>query len=87
MTGARRLDNRRFASSAPGAAGVMIGPDVRGVPEIYISTLFLSHFLDFRIIFLQPLLNQSLVPFLRTMQRLLAGINPFISNSIFCLTA
>src|ERR1035441_8874334 len=51
----------------------MIGPDVRGVAEIYLGTLFLRHLPDFRIILLQPLLNQSLVPFLRTMQRLLAG--------------
>jgi hypothetical protein len=34
VTGACHLDNRRFTFFTPGAAGVMIGPDVRGVPKI-----------------------------------------------------
>jgi hypothetical protein len=47
------------------------GSDLRGVAEIYLRTLFLSHFFDFRIIHLP--LFQSLVAFERTLQWRLSG--------------
>lgn len=51
----------------------MVRPDLGGVGKIYPSPLVLGYLLDFRIGWRvrrikTPLLNQSLVPFLRTMQ-------------------
>jgi hypothetical protein len=39
VTGACGFNNGRFTFFTPGAAGVMIGPDLRGVAEIYLIPL------------------------------------------------
>ncbi|HTR14588.1 MAG TPA: hypothetical protein VMI72_15390, partial [Roseiarcus sp.] len=46
VAGAGCFDDRRFSSSAPCAARVMIGTYVSSVAEIYLGPLFPSHRLD-----------------------------------------
>jgi hypothetical protein len=72
MWGARCCDDRRFSSFTPAVPRVVIGTYVSRIAEIYLG-LFFMHYLDFRIILLEPPLHQSLVAFDRTAQWLLAG--------------
>ena len=73
VAGSGFLDDRRFASSAPSPAGVMIRAGMRCVAEIDFGFLPLRQGLDLRVLFLQPLLDQSLVALQGAMQRPLAG--------------
>src|ERR1700719_1537018 len=73
MARARRFHDRRFALLAPAAPRVMIRAHVGGIAKENLRFFPLRQRLDPRIFLLEPLLDQSLVALLRTIQRLLAG--------------
>src|ERR1019366_10213687 len=73
MTCARSHDDRRFALLAPTPPCVMIRAHVGGIPKEDVRFFPLRKGFDLRVFLLEPLLYQSLVALLRTVQRLLAG--------------
>src|SRR5271154_2706414 len=73
MASPRGFDNRRFAPLAPGAPGVMIRAHMSRIAEENLRFFPLRNGFDLRVFLLEPLPHQSLVAFLRSVQRLLAG--------------
>src|SRR5271156_3912867 len=73
MASPRGFDNRRFAPLAPGAPGVMIRAHMSRIAEENLCFFPLRNGFDLRVFLLEPLPHQSLVAFLRSVQRLLAG--------------
>src|SRR5579863_1944065 len=73
MTSTSCRDNRGLSLLAPGAPRVMIGTDMSGITEIYVSSLRLGLSPDLRVLRLQPFLYQRLIALHRLVQRLLRG--------------
>src|SRR6266404_1229160 len=73
MACARGFDDRGLALLAPGTPRVMIRAHVSSIAKENLRFFPLRLGLDPRIFLLEPLLYQSLVALLRTVQRLLAG--------------
>src|ERR1700674_2012515 len=73
MACARGFDDRRFALLAPTTPRVMIRAHVGGIPKEDVRFFPLRKGFDPRVFLLEPLLDQSLVALLRTVQRLLTG--------------
>ena len=73
MAGTSARNDRGHAFLAPGAPRVMIGADMSRIAKIDVGALRLRHCPDFRVLRLQPFVDQCLVPLDRTVQRLLRG--------------
>src|SRR6202166_622159 len=73
MACARGFDDGRFALLTPSAPRVMIRAHMSGIAKEDLSLFTLCKGPDLRVFLLEPLLYQSLVALLRTVQRLLAS--------------
>jgi len=73
MSRACRFDDWRFTFPAPCAPRVMIGAYVRRIAKLNVGAGFLRQRPDFRIFFLQPLLDEGFIALPGAMKRLLAG--------------
>ncbi len=71
MPGTSRFNDGRLTSFAPGAPRVVIRPNMRSAAKVNLRALQFGKPFDFRVIFLQPMLDERFVTFDRSIQRLL----------------